>query len=90
MIKVLPKGCAGSDRIPLAGRTDCLGLPGAPWLESPRVQVPPPPPRKTRAHTQGTHYPTSVGEPQAGHAGARAGTASVEQEAPQEAADGPG
>lgn len=33
---------------------------------------------------------TSVGEPQAGHAGARAGAAPAEQEAPQEAADGPG
>lgn len=42
------------------------------------------------AHEQGTPTRTSVGEPQAGHAGARTGAAPAKQEAPQEAADGPG
>lgn len=43
-----------------------------------------------RAHEQGIPTHTSVGEPQTGHAGARAGAAPMKQEAPQEAADGPG
>lgn len=41
-------------------------------------------------HTHRVHCPTSEGKPQAGHAGAGAGTAPPEEEAPQEAADGPG
>lgn len=83
--EVLPTGCAGSACIlQLAEQIGPCWLRSHSWVCC-RVLG-----SHGHALKQGEPTHTSVGEPQARHAGARTGVAPAEQEAPQETADGPG